>query len=55
MGAAKKGHIDIVKVLIASGADLNAKDNYGNTALKLAANAGHIEIVELLKEFGAGE
>ena len=36
-----KGHADIVKTLVASGADVNAKGENGDTALEFAARNGH--------------
>jgi ankyrin repeat protein len=43
----------IVKILIEAGADVNAKDNEGRTALKRAANTGRTDLVQLLKDAGA--
>lgn len=40
-------------LLIEAGADINAQDNDGNTALSLAKEAGNIEIVQLLLDAGA--
>ena len=51
--AAHDGQTEKVLDLIKAGADVNAKDNYGNTALILAAAKGHTEIVDLLKSAGA--
>ncbi len=39
-----KGHIDIVKLLLEKGVDVNLKDKYDNTPLNSAAFNGHIEI-----------
>ena len=48
------GHKDVVELLIAKGADVNAKnDKYGGTPLLHAAGEGHKEIVELLIAAGA--
>jgi ankyrin repeat protein len=44
-----------VELLIEKGADVNAKDNLGKTALMLASENGHKEIVGLLKSYGAKE
>jgi ankyrin repeat protein len=40
---------------LANGANVNTKDKRGLTALMWAEKYGHIWIVDLLKEFGAGE
>ena len=50
--AARFGHDDICRVLIAAGADLKAKDNDGKTALMLAIQNNHDDVVRVLKEAG---
>jgi ankyrin repeat protein len=49
------GDKEVVKALIDSGADVNAKDKTGMTALLRAFLAGltHVEISKILKEAGA--
>ena len=51
--AASKGHTDICVFLVQSGADVNAKENQGNTPLHLAAAKGHAETVDALLALGA--
>ncbi len=46
--AAKKGNIQMVKLLLESGADPAARDTDGNSALSRAAAEGHIEVVKML-------
>lgn len=52
--AAIAGHTDITQVLLAKGADVNAKDpRFGLTALMAAALAGHTDPVKALLAAGA--
>ena len=44
-----QGHRDVVIRLLSSGADLNAEHNDGRTALDMAEEYGHQEVVEVLK------
>lgn len=47
--AARAGHADTVKSLLAGGrADVNGKDERGNTPLIEAARAGHNDVVQTL-------
>ena len=50
-----RGRRDIVELLIAKGADVNAKNKWGLSALDIAVILGHTEIVELLHKHGARE
>jgi ankyrin repeat protein len=43
-----------VKILLQRGANVEARDPVGETGLLLASSAGHIEIVRLLLDGGAG-
>ncbi len=53
--AVRAGYRDIVELLIAKGADVNAKNKAGRTALRIAINQSHPEIAELLRKHGAKE
>jgi ankyrin repeat protein len=53
--AARYGHEDICRVLIAAGANLKAKDKDGKTALMLAVQGDHDEVVRVLKQAGETE
>jgi len=53
--AARYGHDDICRVLIAAGADVKAKDKDGKTALMLAVQGNHDDVVRLLKQAGETE
>ena len=53
--AARFGHEDICRVLIAAGANLKSKDKDGKTALQLAIQGDHEEVVRVLKQAGASE
>lgn len=51
--AAWSGHEEIVRLLIADGADVNKTDLEGRTALIAAAYMGHTDIVTHLLDHGA--
>ena len=49
--AAERGHLEVVKVLLARGADVSVKDTfYGATAMTWALDNKHIEVVRALLE-----
>lgn len=53
--AARYGHEDISRILIAAGANIKAKDGDGKTALQLAIQGDHEEVVRVLRQAGASE
>lgn len=53
MVAAAKGKVHALLLLIDRGADLNAKNDLGQTALHLAALNGHAHVVKALIAEGA--
>lgn len=50
--AVEKGDHDVVMLLLAAGADVNATGENGTTALNVASRYGHLEIVRTLLEAG---
>lgn len=42
-----------VKLLLAAGADVNVKDSEGKSPMALASEFRHLEIIELLRQYGA--
>lgn len=53
MRAARKGQIATVRALLDGGTDVNAKDEFGQTALMTAVANNHVEVVQLLLNRGA--
>jgi uncharacterized protein len=51
--AIKRGDVVAVRKLLHRGADVDARDRYGQTGLMLAAHAGHRDVVATLIEHGA--
>jgi hypothetical protein len=51
--AAANGHVEISRLLLQNGADVNARRYGGNTPLHDAAIFGHVDILHLLVENGA--
>ena len=52
LNASGRGHLDVVRLLLENGADVNAADISGNTALMRASENGHTDVVRLLLEKG---
>ena len=53
MYAAYKGHLDIVKMLVEHGADVNKESNHGFSPAMAAFNNDHMDVVSFLVEHGA--
>lgn len=51
--AVRRGDVQLIRELLGAGADLDARDRHGETALMLAAHRGHGDIAALLVEVGA--
>ena len=51
--AVARGDVGALRELLQSGADVDARDRYGQTGLMRAAHAGHREVVAALVEHGA--
>lgn len=48
MIAAIRGHVDLVRLLLAHGADPRSQDGKGRTALTLATTKGHADVAQVL-------
>ena len=53
MISSRSGHLDICRLLIDKGAQVEARNRYDRTPLHYAARYGHVEIVRLLCDHGA--
>jgi ankyrin repeat protein len=53
MYAAEAGNNEVVELLIRNGAEVDAKNDGGETALMLASKSGHTETAEILIRNGA--
>ena len=51
--AASRGHLEVCRLLLDAGADLEAVDDAGLRPLHSAAEAGHVQLVRLLLDAGA--
>lgn len=52
-GAAQRGRMDIVRILLDAGAEVNPLDGSGCTPLDLARRKHRIDVMELLRQYGA--
>jgi uncharacterized protein len=52
--AVRRGDLECLKRLLTAGADINARDRYGQTALMIAARNGESSVARFLMENGAG-
>ena len=50
--ACQRGHRRVVRLLVDKGWDIHARDANGRTPLQLAEEAGHGEVVEVLRKAG---
>jgi hypothetical protein len=55
MEASAFGYLEIVRLLLQRGVDVNAADQAGNTALSLSNRGKHEAVSSLLTEMGAIE
>jgi ankyrin repeat protein len=51
--AVRRGDVECLRRLLTAGAEINARDRYGQTALMIAAHQGKSSVVRLLLENGA--
>lgn len=51
--ASRKGHLEVVRELLAAGADTQAKNGVGKTPLHLASDGAHLEVFKELMVAGA--
>ena len=51
--AAGEGHVEVVRLLLSAGADMEKFSTYGDTPLIYAARGGHVEVERLLLSAGA--
>ena len=51
--ASRRGHLNVVQLLVERGASLDMQSVYGETPLHVASENGHLSVVQLLVECGA--
>jgi ankyrin repeat protein len=51
--AARRGHVEIARVLLRHGANTEARDNDNFSPLDLVVEEGHVELAQVLLEYGA--
>ena len=49
--AAEEGYAEVVRLLLAAGANVNAQNSLGETALELAERRGHTDVVRAINSF----
>ena len=55
MWAALWGDLELVRLFLVNGADINTQNNNGDTALSFAKQSGRPNVIDLLKAAGATE
>jgi uncharacterized protein len=55
MAASENDHPKVVQALLDARADVNAKNNDGQTAFDLATRGGHEDVAEFLRQYGGHE
>ena len=51
--AVENEHIEVVKLLLVAGADVETKNRHGQTPLAMEVGKGHHEMAKLLRDYGA--
>jgi len=52
--AAYNGFLDVVRLLLERGADVDARDNKGRAPLDIAREMGHVEVARVIEEYSRG-